>query len=88
MLDVRVCSSCLRKRSDGFSRVSEAIWDACLCYLQEHKHGFVERHEGTVFAYADTDKQTLLMSSEDGFNVEDQLLQEVILAGFNSKSFK
>ncbi len=88
MIDIRVCSSCLSKRSDGFSRVSGKIWDACIRYLRERNRGVIVEQDDVVQAYADRATQRLLMNNEDGFNVEDSLLQEVILAGFISYRIK
>lgn len=84
MLDVRVCSSCLSKRSDGYSRVSEKIWDSCLDYLLQQEHCVIDPDDGVMLVYSDKAKQHLLMSNEDGFNVKDELLKEVIKAGFTS----
>ncbi|WP_432471335.1 hypothetical protein [Amphritea sp. HPY] len=84
MLDVRVCSSCLSKRADGFSRVSEKIWQSCVDYLQDQNRGILVEQDGVIQAFADRTAEHLLLSNEDGFNVEDALLQEVIRAGFSS----
>ena len=84
MLDVRVCSSCLSRRSDGLSRVSEKIWTACFSYLQEQHPEAIINQDDFIEVYADSGKQNLLMTNEDGFNVEDSFLQEVIRADFVS----
>lgn len=84
MLDVRVCSSCLSKRADGLSRVSEKIWQSCVDYLQDQNRGVIVVQDGVIQVFTDTPAKQLLLSNEDGFNVEDSLLKEVIQAGFAS----
>ena len=84
MLDVRVCSSCLSRRSNGLSRVSEKIWNSCLSYLYEKYPTAIVVEDGFIEVFADTEARQLLMTSEDGFNIEDTLLKETIQAGFVS----
>lgn len=84
MLDVRVCSSCLSKRSDGYSRVSEKIWQSCVDYLQDQNRGVIVEQDDVIHIFTDNSAKKLLLSNEDGFNVDDALLKEVIRAGFTS----
>ena len=83
MLNVRVCPSCLNKRSAGFSRVSEEIWNSCLNHLIILDTAIIDTEDGVTQAYSDSSRIILLMTNEDGFNVEDGLLQEAILSGFS-----
>ncbi|WP_286237923.1 hypothetical protein [Neptuniibacter halophilus] len=84
MLDVRVCPSCLTRRANGFSRVSEKIWQACLAYLPVNYPDALIEQDDFIEVYLSAQCRQLLMSSEEGFNVEDGLLQEVIRQGFVS----
>jgi len=84
MLDVRVCSSCLSKRADGFSRVSEKIWLSCIDYLRSQNRGVIFEQDDVIQVFTDQTAGQLLLSNEDGFNVDDTLLKEVIRAGFTS----
>ncbi len=84
MIDVRVCPSCLTKRRNGYSRVSDKIWKACLAYLQDAGSVNVIDEDGVIEVYSDAVPRNLLMANEDGAWVDDALLGEVIVSQFRS----
>ncbi len=85
MLNVRVCPSCLNRRSSGLSRVSEDIWNACLEHLRTETSSTIVEQDEMLNAYADREQTQLLMSNEDGFAANDELVKHVILDKFRSQ---
>lgn len=87
-INVSVCHRCIAKREDGLSRASEAMWDACLAHVSENNLGIVENSDGFISVFDTENKSRLLMSNENGFDIEDSLLKTVIVQQFSSRRIK
>jgi len=87
-INVSVCHRCIAKREDGLSRASEAMWDACLAYVSKNNTGLVENNDGFISVFDRENKDKLLMSNENGFDIEDSLLKTVIVQQFSSRRIK